>query len=106
MTQSVNGRRRWYNTPPIAILVAMTNWCGAATCPNRLFECSQSEPICPTGCFAIWLSSPSAKNISLHRWVEAVLLIPPSTPHKGRIAIVTDAGLDAMDAAATQDERR
>jgi hypothetical protein len=24
----------------------------------------------------------------------------PSTPHEGRIAIVTDAGLDAMDAAA------
>jgi hypothetical protein len=23
---------------------------------------------------------------------------PPSTPHEGRIAIVTDAGLDAMDA--------
>jgi hypothetical protein len=27
-------------------------------------------------------------------------------PTEGRIAIVTDAGLDAMDAAATQDERR
>jgi hypothetical protein len=25
---------------------------------------------------------------------------PPSTPLEGRIAIVTDAGLDAMDAAA------
>jgi hypothetical protein len=62
--------------------------------------------ICPTGCFAIWLSSPLCKNISLHRRVEAVLLIAPSTPQRGRIAIVTDAGLDAMDAAATQDERR
>jgi hypothetical protein len=26
--------------------------------------------------------------------------LPPSTPLEGRIAIVTDAGLDAMDAAA------
>jgi hypothetical protein len=27
-------------------------------------------------------------------------LIPPSTPQKGRIAIVTNAGLDAMDVVA------
>jgi hypothetical protein len=28
----------------------------------------------------------------------------PSTPHEGRIAIVTDAGLDAMDAGGASDE--
>jgi hypothetical protein len=29
---------------------------------------------------------------------------PPSTPLEGRIAIVTDAGLDAMDAGGASDE--
>jgi hypothetical protein len=28
----------------------------------------------------------------------------PSTPHEGRIAIVTNAGLDAMDASGAKDE--
>jgi hypothetical protein len=82
---------------------AMTNW---VQCPHTHRECSRSELICPTGCFANRLSSPLCKNILLHRLVDTALLIPPSTPHEGRIAIVTDAGLDAMDAAATQDERR
>jgi hypothetical protein len=31
---------------------------------------------------------------------QITLTTSPSTPHEGRIAIVTDAGLDAMDAAA------
>jgi hypothetical protein len=29
---------------------------------------------------------------------------PPSTPHEGRIAIVTDAGLDAVAASGASDE--
>ena len=31
-------------------------------------------------------------------------ITPPSTPLEGRIAIVTDAGLDAMDASGASDE--
>jgi hypothetical protein len=31
-------------------------------------------------------------------------ITPPSTPLEGRIAIVTDAGLDAMDASGAKDE--
>jgi hypothetical protein len=31
---------------------------------------------------------------------QITFITPPSTPLEGRIAIVTDAGLDAMDAAA------
>jgi hypothetical protein len=38
------------------------------------------------------MSSPRSKNISLHGLVETALLIPTVSSHKGRIAIVTDAG--------------
>jgi hypothetical protein len=48
--------------------------------------------ICPTGAYSKILSSTASKNISLHRLVETALLIPTVPPHKGRIAIVTDAG--------------
>jgi hypothetical protein len=52
---------------------------------------------CPSGkSDAPWasrLSSPSAKNISLRRLVEAVLLIRPVPPHsEGRLAIVRKRG--------------
>jgi|GEM_PF-3323911 hypothetical protein len=49
--------------------------------------------ICPTGVLLKILSSPLCKNISLHPSGKSSLqirAIPP--PHKGRIAIVTDAG--------------
>ena len=46
------------------------------------------------------LSSPSRKNISLEPSGKSVLELFPSTPKEGRIAIVTNAGLDAVDAAA------
>jgi hypothetical protein len=32
--------------------------------------------------------------------MQISFLVPPSTPLEGRIAIVTNAGLDAMDAEA------
>jgi hypothetical protein len=35
---------------------------------------------------------------------QITLYPPPSTPHEGRIAIVTDAGLDAMAASGASDE--
>jgi hypothetical protein len=60
--------------------------------------------ICPTGCFAIFLSTPVSKNIPLRVLVDAALLIPPSHPTEGRIAIVTDAGRDVMDAGGAADE--
>jgi hypothetical protein len=56
--------------------------------------------ICPTGCPTNFASSARAKNFSLSQLAETDLLIPPSHPTEGRIAIVTDAGWDAVDAAA------
>jgi len=56
--------------------------------------------ICPSGCFARGVSSPFLKNFSSFRFMQISFLVPPSTPLEGRIAIVTNAGLDAMDAAA------
>ena len=38
--------------------------------------------------------------------MQISFLVPPSTPLEGRIAIVTNAGLDAMDAGSAFDERR
>src|SRR6267142_1265929 len=52
--------------------------------------------ICPTGGLANFVSGARAKNISLPRLVEKDLLIPLSRPTEGRIAIVTDAGRDAV----------
>ena len=50
------------------------------------------------------LSSPSAENIPLAGLLETALGISPSDPTEGRIAIVTDAGLDAVDAAASGEQ--
>src|ERR1700722_17539310 len=60
--------------------------------------------IFPAGSGAIWLSSPLPKNFSLRRLVETALVIPPSRPTEGRLAIVTDAGRDAVDAGGASDE--
>jgi hypothetical protein len=45
------------------------------------------------------VSSHICENILIFRKPKSDVELPPSTP-LGRIAIVTDAGLDAMDAAA------
>src|SRR5467141_1708543 len=53
--------------------------------------------ICPSGSF---VSSPLCKNISVFRHPKSLLELLASRPTEGRIAIVTDAGWDALDAAA------
>jgi hypothetical protein len=58
----------------------------------------------PDRLWGICLSSPPSKNFSLRRLLETALLIPPSRPTEGRIAIVTDAGRDAVDASGASDE--
>jgi hypothetical protein len=50
------------------------------------------------------VSSPSRKNISLNPSGKSLLLISPSRPREGRLAIVTNAGRDAMDAGGAKDE--
>ena len=66
--------------------------------------CAAGRLICPTGQVVICLSSPPSKNFSLRRLLETALLIPPSRPTEGRIAIVTDAGRDVVDASGASDE--
>src|SRR5260370_26713663 len=53
--------------------------------------------ICPSGSF---VSSPLCKNISVSAPPKSDLELFASRPTEGRIAIVTDAGWDAVDAAA------
>src|SRR5712664_3285463 len=53
--------------------------------------------ICPSGSF---VSSPLCKNISVFTHPKSHLELFASRPTEGRIAIVTDAGWDAVDAAA------
>ena len=48
----------------------------------------------------IWVVQPPRKKYSDFPKPQITFISPPSTPLEGRIAIVTDAGLDAMDAAA------
>jgi hypothetical protein len=74
---------------------------GADTGPGAGADCptGKSAPPPPNP-----LSSPSAENIPLAGLLETALGIPPSDPTEGRIAIVTDAGLDAVDAAASGEQ--
>jgi hypothetical protein len=57
------------------------------------------EPADPTGKSTKPVQPPLQKYSDFPKTQISVEL-PPSTPLEGRIAIVTDAGLDAMDAAA------
>jgi hypothetical protein len=61
--------------------------------------------ICPSGNFLLPLSSPSAKNISLVPSGKSGALVRASWPTEGR-AHVTNAGWDAVDADALNDEQR
>jgi hypothetical protein len=49
----------------------------------------------------IWVVQSYCKNISLHPSGKSSLQIRAIPPHKGRFAIVTDAGWDAVNAAAS-----
>jgi hypothetical protein len=60
----------------------------------------------PDGQITEFLSSPLAKNISLSPSGKSNLPLAPSRPTEGRLAIVTDAGRDAVDADGAIDERR
>jgi hypothetical protein len=57
--------------------------------------------ICPSGCPANFVSSPLCKNISVFTPPKSLLELFVSHPTEGRIMIVTDAGWDAVDAAAS-----
>src|SRR6266704_924044 len=59
--------------------------------------------ICPSGGLLtgpLSLISDFPKNISVPTYPKSHLELSPSRPTEGRIAIVTDAGRDAVDAAA------
>jgi hypothetical protein len=57
---------------------------------------SRISVICPV--------QPYLKKYSDFPKAQITLYPQPSTPLEGRIAIVTDAGLDAMDASGASDE--
>jgi hypothetical protein len=52
----------------------------------------------------IWTVQSRLKKYSGFPKPQISLYPPPSTPLKGRIAIVTDAGLDAVAASGASDE--
>jgi hypothetical protein len=58
----------------------------------------------PDGQITEFLSSPLCKKILLRRNPKSLLYPPPSRPTEGRLAIVTDAGRDAVDADGAADE--
>ena len=58
--------------------------------------------ICPTGCRAMWVSSPVCKNIPLLRQPKSNLQLPPSRPTRGALRDRHERWMrDAMDAAAS-----
>jgi hypothetical protein len=59
---------------------------------------------CLTGKSLNCLSSPLCENIPLRRTPKSTLYPSPSRPTEGRLAIVTNAGRDAVDADGAKDE--
>ncbi len=69
-------------------------------------EAATSRTDLPDGLFCKFAVQPSLQKFSAFAVGQITFTNSPVHPTEGRIAIVTDAGLDAMDAAATRDERR
>jgi hypothetical protein len=65
------------------------------------FEAQTSPVIFPSGDFLTGLSIPLCKNISLNPSGKSSLQARAIPPHRGALAIVTNAGRDAVDAAAS-----
>ena len=84
-------RNNGFSLPHVAALMRAT------VTKRQAFACRANQSI---GSF-ICVSSPLAKNISLSPSGKTSLQVCAIHPDKGRIAIVTDAGLDAVDAAAS-----
>src|ERR1700720_3684010 len=72
------------------------------------FRIQPPQVICPSGavrdvmfgCFV----QPFSKNISVFPKCKSGVYFAPSRPTRGRLAIVTNAGRDAMDAGGASDE--
>src|SRR5215212_3883053 len=73
----------------------------ALTCDETQAACC----FCPTGKTAKSLSSPFREIIQFSSDPNHFISLAVSSHREGRIAIVTDAGRDAMDADSTADER-
>jgi hypothetical protein len=77
---------------------------------SRLIKpaCGFSGRLCrtdlPVGRHVDFRVQPLSKKYSAFQKSQITLYPIPSRPTQGRIAIVTDAGRDAMDAAASGDE--
>src|SRR5216684_4651811 len=61
--------------------------------------------ICPSGGLLTGVSSPLCKNISVFAPPKSLLELWASHPTRGALAIVTNAGRDAVDAAASGAQR-
>jgi hypothetical protein len=71
--------------------------------PDGLFDLPDGQiSDSPVTC----VSSPLCKNILVFRRPKSLLYLSLSRPTEGRLAIVTDAGRDAVDADGAFDERR
>jgi hypothetical protein len=79
--------------------IAVTQPDHAQTVLHRQRE-TGTAVICPSGSFVSSLISDFPKNILVPTYPKSPLELLPSHPTEGRIAIVTDAGWDAVDAAA------
>jgi hypothetical protein len=71
--------------------------------PSYKLTTKPAQVICPSGCLSTGVSSLISgfpKNISVPTHPKSDLELSHPTPQEGRIMIVTDAGRDAVDAAA------
>src|ERR1700687_1354737 len=72
---------------------------------SRAMTACAGVVICPSGCFLSSLISDFPKNILVPNHPKSLLELSHPTPPEGRIAIVTDAGWGAVDAAASGAQR-
>jgi hypothetical protein len=78
---------------------------GAAPRPGHERRFHRHGVICPSGGLLTGVSSPVCKNISVSTHPKSSLELWPSHPTRGALAIVTNAGRDAVDAAASCAQR-
>jgi hypothetical protein len=71
--------------------------------PSLRIDDKTAQVICPSGCLSTGVSSLISdfpKDISVPTYPKSDLELSHPTPPEGRIMIVTDAGWNAVDAAA------
>jgi hypothetical protein len=93
----------WAKRSAPTIVVRQKWWAGrkrAFAHPTKLTDCLSGKSVCQSRLLICVCPVLSRKIIRFGRRANHLYKFAPSRPTEGRLAIVTDAGRDAVDAAA------